>query len=156
MTNRRFPCLHAMGIAGSAAAIASATASPALASDFDGFTGYWSAPDRSVIEVRPCPQATALCGYLVLARDYGNDAMNPDPALRKRPICGLPLLELRRFNDGVWREGSVYDPEDGKSYKAALRKRDGKLFLRAYIGTEVFGETETWQAAGNFNAPCVP
>lgn len=128
----------------------------AEASDLQGFEGYWYTPDKAVIEIKPCPSAPALCGYLTFAREYGSDERNPDPALKKRPVCGLQVLELRRFADGIWRDGTAYDPETGKSYKAALRKRDGKLYLRAFVGTEVFGETETWTSASDFKTPCKP
>ena len=133
-----------------------ALASRADASDLQGFEGYWYTPDKAVIEIKPCPSASALCGYLTFAREYGSDELNPDPALKKRPVCGLQVLELRRFADGIWRDGTAYDPETGKSHKAALRKRDGKLYLRAYVGTEVFGETETWTSASDFKTPCKP
>lgn len=139
-----------------ALAAAALAAAPVHASDLEGFAGYWRTPDRSVIEIKPCPNAATLCGYLVFTREPGTDQMNPDQALRKRSLCGLPLLELGRWDNGVWRDGNVYDPESGKTYKAALRKREGKLYLRAYIGTEVFGETETWTAASDFKPGCTP
>lgn len=129
---------------------------PARAADLEGFGGHWVTQDQSIVEVKSCPDARSLCAYLVQAREYGLDDRNPDPELRKRPICGLPILELKRFSDGVWRDGRVYDPEAGKTYKAALRMREGKLFLRAFIGTEVFGETETWTRAVDFTTPCKP
>lgn len=131
-------------------------ATSAQASSLQGFEGHWYTSDKSVVEIKPCPTASALCGYLMFAREYGADELNPDPALRKRPICGLLVLELRRWADGVWRDGTVYDPETGKRYKAALRKRDDKLYLRAFVGTEVFGETDTWTPASDFKTPCKP
>jgi uncharacterized protein (DUF2147 family) len=138
------------------AMMALAVAPQVKAAELDGFQGYWRAPDKSVIEIKACTNGVSLCGYLVLAPVYGTDELNPDPALRKRPICGLRVLELQQFSAGVWRQGTAYNPEDGKSYKAALRKRDGRLFLRAYIGTEIFGETETWTAASDFKTGCTP
>ncbi|MFN8991143.1 MAG: DUF2147 domain-containing protein, partial [Betaproteobacteria bacterium] len=129
---------------------------PVHSSDRQDFAGSWRTSDRSVFEITPCPHAAALCGYLVVSRKRGTDALNPDPALRKRSLCGLPLLELGRWDNGVWRDGNVYEPESGKTYKAALHKREGKLHLRAYIGTEVFGETETWTAATDFKPGCTP
>ena len=129
-------------------------AAPGHASDLQGFAGYWHTPDRSVIEIKACPNGAALCGYLVFTREQGTDSLNSDPALRQRPLCGLPILELKRLDAGVWRDGTVYDPDSGKSYQAALRQRDGRLILRAYIGKEVFGETETWTAADDFKPAC--
>jgi uncharacterized protein (DUF2147 family) len=132
---------HALRLLAALSAISAAwsLALPAKASNLEGFA-----------------ESSHLCGYLVVAREYGVDALNPDVARRSRPICGLQILELRRFSDGVWRDGSVYDPEVGKTYKAALRMREGKLFLRGYLGTEVFGETEVWTTANDFRKRCTP
>lgn len=155
MTPRRptLAVLAALAHAGLALTLAGAPP-PARAIDLHGFGGHWRAPDQSVIEIRACPDGKSLCGHLVQARTYGSDEFNPDPGLRKRPICGLLVLSLQSFADGVWRNGSVYNPEDGKTYRAALRRRDGSLFLRAYIGSELFGETETWTAVSDFKAGC--
>ena len=131
------------------------TSTAARAADTpDSFHGYWYAEDRSVLEFKPCPKSGELCGYIVFAKEYGTDELNPVDALRKRPICGLLILQLRQFTGGLWRDGFVYDPEEGKSYKAVLRKREGKLFLRGFVGTEVFGETETLTPASDFKTPC--
>lgn len=121
-----------------------------------GFEGLWHTEDRSVIELRPCATAGQLCGYIRWAKEGGKDLANPDEALRKRPICGLQILELHRFDGVAWKDGWVYDPEDGKTYQAALRKREGKLFLRGFLGTELFGETETWTPADPATEACHP
>ncbi len=121
-----------------------------------GFEGLWRAEDASVIELKRCPKADQLCGYIAWAKEEGTDEANPNPGLRNRPICGLLILELQQFDGKMWRSGWVYDPQDGKTYKAALRKRDGKLFLRGYVGAEVFGETETWTAAASPVPTCNP
>jgi uncharacterized protein (DUF2147 family) len=149
---------HALRLLAALSAFSAAwsLALPAQASNLEGFAGFWITPDQSVVEIKPCAESSHLCGYLVVAREYGADALNPDVARRSRPICGLQILELRQFSDGVWRDGSVYDPEVGKTYKAALRMREGKLFLRGYLGTEVFGETEVWTTANDFRKRCTP
>ncbi|MDF3888650.1 DUF2147 domain-containing protein [Cupriavidus basilensis] len=121
-----------------------------------GFEGLWHTEDRSVIELKPCPKAGHLCGYIAWSREGGTDEANPDRALRLRPICGLLILELHQFDGTMWKDGWVYDPEEGKTYKAALRKRDGKLFLRGFVGAEVFGETETWTVASGPEQACKP
>jgi uncharacterized protein (DUF2147 family) len=90
----------------------------------------------------------------VQASEYGTDQANPDKALRLRPICGLQIVELADFDGKMWKNGRVYDPTDGKSYRSALRLRDDKLFLRAYIGTEIFGETEKLLPLPSFNKSC--
>ncbi|KAB2900330.1 MAG: DUF2147 domain-containing protein, partial [Burkholderiaceae bacterium] len=84
------------------------------------------------------------------------DEANPNEKLRNRPICDLLIVELHRFDGKAWKDGWVYDPYAGKTYKAALRQADGKLFLRGFIGSELFGETETWTAAPDFKQACTP
>lgn len=50
------------------------------------------------------------------------DRNNPDPALRNRPIVGLTLMRSFVFDeeDLLWREGRIYDPENGKDYNCQL------------------------------------
>ena len=86
--------------------------------------GAWLTDDRDgIIEIAPCgPQ---LCGRLVksLAPIKGPlvDRNNPDPALRNRPIIGLPVL-LGFVQDGqVWR-GQIYDPRRGRHYRATIER----------------------------------
>ena len=121
-----------------------------------GFEGFWHTEDKSVIELKACPMAGRLCGYIHWSKEGGTDEANPNEALRKRPICGLPILELRQFDGKMWKDGWVYNPEDGKTYMATLCKREGKLFLRGFVGTEVFGETETWTPVGDNRQSCKP
>lgn len=52
----------------------------------------------------------------------GLDDKNPDPAKRKRPIIGVPLLIDMKPAQGAadkW-EGEIYNPEDGKTYSASI------------------------------------
>ena len=49
------------------------------------------------------------------------DSYNPEPSMRTRPICGLPVLgDLEQISDGGFDNGWVYDPKEGKSYSVAL------------------------------------
>jgi uncharacterized protein (DUF2147 family) len=47
--------------------------------------------------------------------------------------------------DNKYKEGFIYNPENGKDYHANLTL-DGadKLKVRGYIGVSLFGETEVW------------
>ena len=58
--------------------------------------------------------------------------------------CGVRIAKLQKFDGEAWRQGWVHDPRDKKNYKGAIRvKGDGKvLAVRAYIGTEMLGQTE--------------
>lgn len=74
------------------------------------------------------------------------DENNSDVAQRNRPLIGLPLLrDFRHDRGNVWKEGTIYDPKNGKTYscKMTLSNRN-RLDLRGYIGTPLLGRTTTW------------
>ena len=74
------------------------------------------------------------------------DHNNSDPALRSRPIIGLVMLEGFVF-DGkdTWHKGTIYDPNNGKTYKCKIHLTDdGKLKVRGFIGFSMLGRTEIW------------
>jgi uncharacterized protein (DUF2147 family) len=74
------------------------------------------------------------------------DRENPDPALRTQPIIGLPLVQGFKYaGDNVWSDGSIYDPESGKTYSCKMTlMMDGTLRVRGYVGISLFGRTEIW------------
>jgi uncharacterized protein (DUF2147 family) len=73
------------------------------------------------------------------------DEQNPDERLRARPILNLEILQNFRFNNGVWEDGTIYDPKSGKTYscKISLNGND-KLDVRGFIGISLIGRTDTW------------
>jgi uncharacterized protein (DUF2147 family) len=75
------------------------------------------------------------------------DELNPDPALRDRPLLGLTIMEdFTSAGDGKWKHGKIYDPNSGKTYKCKLTLVDANtLELRGYIGISLLGRTETWK-----------
>lgn len=90
--------------------------------------GVWMTDKgRSKVKVGPCQEAQGLCSEIVWLREPNNsrgqpltDGRNQNVSLRKRPIMGLKILEgLKQIGRYEW-EGSVYNPEDGKTYKANL------------------------------------
>jgi len=72
------------------------------------------------------------------------DKNNPDKALQSAPLLGLNMLKGFVFDDGQWEDGTIYDPENGKTYSCTIKYRDGKLDLRGYIGISLIGRTQTW------------
>ena len=74
------------------------------------------------------------------------DHNNPDPALRSRPIIGLVIMEGFVFDGkGTWHKGTIYDPDNGKTYKCKVRLGDdGVLNVRGFIGFSLLGRTEQW------------
>ena len=94
--------------------------------------GVWLTPGgKSHVEIAPC--GSRLCGRIVWLREPNNaqgrplrDARNKDESLRSRPILGLPLLTglPQEPEDGVWDDGDIYNPEDGKTYSSELEMKD--------------------------------
>ncbi len=74
------------------------------------------------------------------------DDLNPDPALRSRSLDGLTIMSgLRYAGDNKWTDGTIYDPNSGKTYKCTLTLIDeNTLKLRGYIGISLFGRSDTW------------
>ncbi len=109
-------------------------ASVAHATTPDDAKGLWlSADGGAVIEFKACAdKATALCGRIVWDKDAGKPS----------DTCGIQIAQLDRFENEAWRDGWVYDPRDRKKYKGALRIKNGDLHIRAFIGTEILGQTE--------------
>lgn len=106
---------------------------------------------QGAVEIAPC--ADRLCGHVVwLAQeaDRGGrpvvDDNNPDPARRRRPVCGLPVIgDLVRQRDGSWDRGWIYDPKVGKSYDVELRlSAPDRLRVTGYLGIKLLSDTFVW------------
>jgi Delta7-sterol 5-desaturase len=116
--------------------------------------GRWATQGfGSIVEFRPCAGAAdAMCGrilWLWAPNDAAGharlDRHNPDRSLRARPLVGIEILRgLRETAPGVWSEGSVYNPDDGRTYTGAITVRSGALELRG-CALNVFCQTQTWR-----------
>jgi uncharacterized protein (DUF2147 family) len=74
-----------------------------------------------------------------------HDVNNPDPKLRSRPLQGMVMLTGLVYEDGKWQEGKIYNGLTGKSYSVVVTLNGNTLFLRGYIGLQLFGKTTVWQ-----------
>jgi uncharacterized protein (DUF2147 family) len=131
-------------MARAAAALAAAIlAGPALAADLESPpVGEWLTDEKDArVMIEPCAnRPDRLCGRITWAARPQDappgplvDRNNGDPALRSRPIEGLPLLAgFEPDGEGSWGGGTIYDPRSGRTYKSKMR-------LRADGGLEVSG-----------------
>ena len=104
---------------------------------------------------------TASGGYVQLYEDNGEwkgtivgsksgeartDENNPDESKRDRRLLGITILEgLEYVGDGEFENGEIYDPNNGKTYKAkATQTGPDTLDARGYIGISLIGKTQTW------------
>lgn len=79
---------------------------------------------------------------------YGKECIdfrNPDPTLQKRMIRGIDILADFEWNGKKMVGGTIYDPDQGKTYKCQIAFKDkNTLKIRGYIGIPTLGRTEIW------------
>lgn len=76
------------------------------------------------------------------------DEMNSDEKLRSRPRLGLPVLaDFVKDGDNKYSGGTIYDPNNGKTYSCKMTYKGKTLDIRGYIGISLFGRTTTWSRA---------
>ena len=76
------------------------------------------------------------------------DELNSDEKLRTRPRLGLPVLAgFEKDGDNKYTNGTIYDPNNGKTYSCKITYKGQTLDIRGYIGISLFGRTTTWEKA---------
>lgn len=75
------------------------------------------------------------------------DDKNPDKNKQSNTILGLNnLLGFTFEGDKTYDGGSIYDPENGKTYKCIITMEDANtLKVRGYVGIQMLGRTDTWK-----------
>jgi uncharacterized protein (DUF2147 family) len=74
------------------------------------------------------------------------DRRNPDQSKQQDPILGLKILDgLGYEGQGEWKGGTIYDPNNGKTYKSQMKLGDGDtLAVRGFIGFSFIGRSTEW------------
>ncbi|HEU4429015.1 MAG TPA: DUF2147 domain-containing protein [Myxococcota bacterium] len=131
-----------------------AASGAASAGEDAGIAGLWATPGfGSIVELAPCAEAPAtVCGRIVWLWEPNDergrprvDRNNPDRAARTRALVGTQIASgLRETEPGVWSEGRIYNPDDGRTYTGAIRARGSVLELEG-CALRVFCETQTWR-----------
>ena len=72
-----------------------------------------------------------------------------DDDRKDKPIVGMVIISGAKQDSeepNKWVGGMILDPAKGSSYKLILKTTDGgkKLDVRGYIGSPMFGRTQTW------------
>lgn len=116
--------------------------------------GRWATQGLgSIVEFRPCAGAPdRMCGHILWLWESNDaagrrrtDGRNPDRALRARPLVGVEIVRgLRETAPGVWSDGAVYNPDDGRTYTGTVRLRAGRLELKG-CALNVLCQTQTWR-----------
>jgi len=73
------------------------------------------------------------------------DRRNPDESLRSRPLLGLVFVYGFEYDkDSKWKNGRIYDPKKGKTYKCKMELEGDVLKVRGYVGFSMLGRTTEW------------
>jgi uncharacterized protein (DUF2147 family) len=123
-----------------------ALAPAALSPDFA--VGRWRTETRNgIVQVDRC--GPSICGTLVgsdgLKADPNLlDSKNKDASLRGRKLMGLTILRGFTRSDREWTGGTIYNGEDGGTYKATVTPVDAdRLKIRGCIMWPLC-KTQTW------------
>jgi uncharacterized protein (DUF2147 family) len=134
--------------------LAALLAAPPAQAQVDGdVSGIWltQAGDAKV-RVSRC--SGGICGVVVWLKDPINaatgkpqiDDKNPNPALARRPMIGLPLfMGMRPSGANKW-SGQIYNADDGNSYVSNISLA-GPDSLRVEGCVGILCGGETWSRA---------
>ena len=121
-------------------------AAPAPASDTA--IGRWKTETRNgIVEIQRC--GASICGRLLtseLLRQQPDlkDTNNQNAAQRNRPLKGLLLIGGFTADGDAWSGGQIYNPDDGKTYKAKVTPVDANtLKVRGCVFVQLC-KTQTW------------
>ena len=117
----------------------------AQTNDADRILGTYLSENKTG-KVEVTKQNGKYIGTLVWTSVAGaKDEKNPDASLKKRTLKGVVILKDMTYDNGIWKNGTIYDPESGNTYKATIKlKSDGNLTLRGYIGVPALGRNSVW------------
>jgi uncharacterized protein (DUF2147 family) len=144
-----------------AALLLGALVSPASAQQPSVMGTWLTASGKAQVRIGPCPEPAngPICGFIVglfnpkgpdgtvVTPEAATDYHNTNPALRGRKVLGMPLIwGFKKTSDpNSFEDGQIYNGENGKIYNANISLQpDGKLRLRGYVGSPMFGETQIW------------
>lgn len=118
--------------------------------------GYWlTAEETSQVEIFRKAEDGKYYGRLVWLDEPLDedgkpkvDDQNPDRSKQNQPLLGLELLKGFSYDasKNEWSGGTIYDPENGRTYTAFFRL-DGNntLRLKGYVmGMRFLGRETTW------------
>lgn len=122
-----------------------ALAAPAMASPIDG---VWQTQEvGGTVQIYEC--GAALCGkVLTSARIKANpnvaDDKNHDESLRSRLLKGMVIMTGFTGGPPDWKDGSIYNPEDGGTYRGSIHMSDPDT-LKLKGCWAFICKTQTWK-----------
>ena len=115
--------------------------------------GYWLTADKTsqirIFKATNGKYYGEICWILEFAKYPNLDSHNPDPEKRNQSKLGLRLLNsfVYSADDNNWNSGTIYDPDNGKTYDCFMWFEDdpNKLRIKGYVmGMHLLGRETTW------------
>lgn len=132
-------------------------ASLVYSQDADKVKGYWlTEKGTSQVWIYKAKNGNYYGKLVWLEEPHENgapkkDKENPDEKLKERPLLDLLLLRSFEFDskDEEWENGTIYDPESGKTYDCYMWFENGDyevLKIKGYVmGMRFMGRETTWR-----------
>ena len=76
------------------------------------------------------------------------DDNNPNKNVQKQQMVGLVILKGFQKDGDKYTDGTIYDPQNGKTYDCKMSYNGKTLAIRGFIGFSLFGRTTVWEKAG--------
>jgi uncharacterized protein (DUF2147 family) len=114
----------------------------------DTAIGRWQTETKhGIVEIAPC--GGSLCGKLVgsdgiRANPDLRDTKNKDESRRSRRLAGITMLQGFTRGTDAWSGGTVYNPDDGGTYKATVTPVDADHLKMKGCIIWPFCKSETW------------
>lgn len=75
------------------------------------------------------------------------DEKNPNKKIQQQQLVGLVILKGFKKDGDSYTDGTIYDPENGKTYDCKMSYKGKTLAIRGFIGFSLFGRTTVWEKA---------
>ena len=83
---------------------------------------------------------------LLLEEDQGKRCEKCQGSEKNQPIEGLVIVQGLTYKDGLWTDGKIMDPANGKRYDCTIRiNKDRTLNVRGYLGFSFLGRSQVWK-----------
>jgi uncharacterized protein (DUF2147 family) len=123
--------------------------------------GEWLVKEGTArIKVVSCPQGpgqpSTLWGVIWAEMKPGVDDKNPDPAMRNRPMLGVPILiNMKQTQANRW-DGKIYDATRGSLFDSNISvSRQDMLEVRGCVAG-IFCGGEDWKRVTGTTTPPLP
>ncbi|MEM7327842.1 MAG: DUF2147 domain-containing protein [Pseudomonadota bacterium] len=117
-------------------------------SEHDVFGTFVTQAKTSAVTIEDCGDGSPCGRVSWIDPEAMEPGMTPETALTKagEPVLGLLMLQGFEKRRKDWRGGTIYDPENDKSYASRLKRMDdGRLQVKGCIGP--ICQTQMWLPA---------